>query len=79
LRAFCCLKAFLLDFCFTLLRVICCGNAILIFQELAMATISIRGGYQFQAIIRRKDYPAQTKTFETRADAAEDLFPIRCA
>ena len=29
-----------------------------------MATISKRGDYQFQAIIRRKGYPAQTKTFE---------------
>lgn len=34
-----------------------------------MATISKRGDYQFQAIIRRKGYPSQTKTFETRADA----------
>ena len=34
-----------------------------------MATISKRGDYQFQAISRRKGYPSQTKTFETRADA----------
>lgn len=34
-----------------------------------MATITERGDYQFQAIIRRKGYPAQTKTFESRADA----------
>lgn len=34
-----------------------------------MATITERGDYQFQEIIRRKGYPAQTKTFESRADA----------
>jgi hypothetical protein len=34
-----------------------------------MATITERGDYQFQAIIRRKGYPSQTKTFESRADA----------
>jgi integrase len=34
-----------------------------------MATISERGPYQFQAIVRRKGYPSQTKTFETRTDA----------
>ena len=34
-----------------------------------MATISKRGSYQFQAIIRRTGYPTQTKTFETRKDA----------
>lgn len=34
-----------------------------------MATITKRGDYQYQAIIRRKGYPAQTKTFESRADA----------
>ncbi len=34
-----------------------------------MATITERGNYQFQAIIRRKGYPSQTKTFESRADA----------
>lgn len=34
-----------------------------------MATITKRGDYQFQAIIRRKGYPSQTKTFESRADA----------
>lgn len=34
-----------------------------------MATINKRGPYQFQAIIRRKGYPSQTKTFETRRDA----------
>jgi hypothetical protein len=30
-----------------------------------MATINKRGDYQFQAIVRRKGYPAQTKTFES--------------
>ncbi len=34
-----------------------------------MATINERGPYQFQAIVRVKGYPSQTKTFETRADA----------
>ena len=34
-----------------------------------MATISKRGSYQFQASIRRKGYPTQIKTFETRRDA----------
>ena len=34
-----------------------------------MATITKRGDYQFQAIIRRKGFPSQTKTFESRADA----------
>lgn len=35
-----------------------------------MASITKRGPYQYQAIIRRKGYDTQTKTFETR-DAAE--------
>ncbi len=34
-----------------------------------MASIAKRGQYQFQAIIRRKGYPSQTKTFEARAEA----------
>ncbi len=34
-----------------------------------MATITARGDYQFQAIIRRKGFPSQTKTFETRSEA----------
>ena len=34
-----------------------------------MASITRRGDYQFQAIVRRKGYESQTKTFETRADA----------
>lgn len=34
-----------------------------------MASITRRGDYQYQAIIRRKGYPSQTRTFETRADA----------
>lgn len=34
-----------------------------------MATITKRDDYQWQAKIRRKGYPAQSKTFETRADA----------
>ena len=34
-----------------------------------MATIIKRGSYQFQASIRRKGYPTQIKTFETRRDA----------
>jgi integrase len=34
-----------------------------------MATITERGPFQFQATVRRKGYPSQTKTFETRTDA----------
>ncbi|WP_236478250.1 hypothetical protein [Pseudomonas sp. PA-6-1D] len=34
-----------------------------------MATIRNRGEYQWEAQIRRKGYPAQRKTFETKADA----------
>lgn len=34
-----------------------------------MATFRKRGPYQWQAIIRRKGYPEQTKTFETKAEA----------
>ena len=34
-----------------------------------MASITCRGDYQFQVIVRRKGYQSQTKTFETRAEA----------
>lgn len=34
-----------------------------------MATIRKRGDLQWQAEVRRKDFPAQRKTFETKADA----------
>ena len=34
-----------------------------------MATIRNRGEYQWEAQIRRKGYPAQSKTFETKSDA----------
>ncbi|WP_411390816.1 hypothetical protein [Pseudomonas sp. MPB23] len=34
-----------------------------------MATIRNRGEYQWEAQIRRKSYPAQRKTFETKSDA----------
>ena len=34
-----------------------------------MATISKRGEYQFQAQVRTKGFPSQTKTFETRKEA----------
>ena len=34
-----------------------------------MATFHKRGDYQWQAKIRRKGYPTQSKTFETKADA----------
>ncbi|KRW71822.1 DNA recombinase [Pseudomonas sp. TTU2014-105ASC] len=34
-----------------------------------MATIRNRGEYQWEAQVRRKGYPAQRKTFETKADA----------
>ena len=35
-----------------------------------MATITKRGPYQYQALVRRKGYPQQTRTFETRGEAA---------
>lgn len=35
-----------------------------------MATILKRGQYQFQATIRRKNHPSQSKTFVTKRDAA---------
>ena len=35
-----------------------------------MATIIKRGPYQYQALVRRKGYPQQTRTFETRGEAA---------
>lgn len=34
-----------------------------------MATITKRGDHQFQALVRRRGHPAQTKTFETKRDA----------
>ncbi|MCZ2172975.1 MAG: site-specific integrase [Burkholderiales bacterium] len=34
-----------------------------------MSTIRKRGGYQWQAQVRRKGYPPQSRTFETRKDA----------
>lgn len=34
-----------------------------------MASISRRGNHQYQAIIRRRGYPTQIQTFETRAEA----------
>lgn len=34
-----------------------------------MATIRKKGAYQYHCQIRRKGYPTQTRTFETRADA----------
>jgi len=34
-----------------------------------MATITERGEYQYQAVIRRKGYPSQSKTFEYKHDA----------
>lgn len=34
-----------------------------------MATIRNRGEYQWEAQIRRKGYPAQRKTFETKSNA----------
>lgn len=36
-----------------------------------MASITKRGPYQFQAQIRRKGYPLQNKTFETKKDAEQ--------
>ncbi len=34
-----------------------------------MATFRKRGPYQWEAQIRRRGYPAQSKTFETKAEA----------
>lgn len=34
-----------------------------------MATITKRGAYQFQAIVRRRGHPSQTKTFESKREA----------
>jgi integrase len=34
-----------------------------------MATINKRGSFQYQAIVRKKGFPSQTKTFETYRDA----------
>lgn len=34
-----------------------------------MATFRKRGPYQWEAQIRRKGYPAQSKTFNTKAEA----------
>ena len=34
-----------------------------------MASITERGPFQFQAIVRRKGHKSQTSTFETRGDA----------
>ncbi len=34
-----------------------------------MATIHKRGSYQFQATIRLKDFPSQSRTFETKREA----------
>ena len=34
-----------------------------------MGTIRKRGDYQFQAQVRRTDYPPQSKTFNTKKDA----------
>ena len=34
-----------------------------------MASITKRGEYQYQAMVRRKGYPTQIETFETRGDA----------
>ena len=36
-----------------------------------MASITKRGQFQFQAIVRRKGYPTQTKTFESKRDAED--------
>ena len=36
-----------------------------------MATISKRGEYQYQAIVRRKGYRSKTRTFETKREALD--------
>lgn len=36
-----------------------------------MATISKRGSYQYQALVRRKGYPSQIRTFELKQDAED--------
>src|SRR5574337_1947121 len=37
--------------------------------EIYMATIRLRGPYQWQAIVKRKGYATQVRTFDTRRDA----------
>ncbi len=36
-----------------------------------MATLTYRGPYQWQAIVRRTGYPSQTRTFENKLDAQD--------
>ncbi len=36
-----------------------------------MASITERGPYQIHAVVRRKGYPMQIKTFETRREASD--------
>ena len=36
-----------------------------------MPSITERGPYQIQAVVRRKGYPTQIKTFETRREASD--------
>src|SRR5438876_9013830 len=38
-------------------------------MEILMASILKRGEYSYQAVIRRRGFPTQTKTFETKTDA----------
>lgn len=42
-----------------------------------MATITERGPFQFQAIMRQKGYPSHSKTFETRNDAQKWISVIK--
>ncbi len=47
-----------------------CHNAATLSQKnSSMATFRKRGPYQWEAQIRRRGYPAQSKTFETKAEA----------
>jgi len=40
-------------------------------QSVTMATFRKRGPYQWQAQVRKKGQPLQTRTFETRAEAEQ--------
>jgi integrase len=53
------------------LRAFCAAASLYVLLGESMASISKRGDYQFQALIRRTGHPCQTKTFETRAQAKQ--------
>ncbi len=65
---------FLLHFCCSRAAIIPAPPRYTLFphqQEQELATIINRGPHQYQAQVRRKGYPTQTKTFETKKRAEE--------